>query len=214
VLGTLSKREKSNWRSLAKSSQTCTSLRCTGLSDVHWTVSGAQVGSPSEHASLGKNSTRRGYNSPDCPMCTRLSGEPVEPTPTVGSAISGRRMDFANGHQAAPDCPVRPQTEGNYSLLNGAPTAPSCLGAIKGTPRRMEQYTKHVLNILRCRDFAFTHLVHCDRDSSTLMSCNSAMLLSCARSCLVCVGAVTLALVCVDFPSLLLYSIDIILCKA
>jgi hypothetical protein len=36
--------------------------------------------------------------------------------------------------------------------------APSCLGAIKGTHRRMEQYTKHLLNILRRRDFAFTHL--------------------------------------------------------
>jgi hypothetical protein len=26
-------------------------------------------------------------------------------------------------------------------------TAPSCLGAIKGTPRRMEEYTKHSLSI-------------------------------------------------------------------
>jgi hypothetical protein len=36
---------KLDWRSLAKSSQTCTSLRCTGLSSVHRTVSGAQAGS-------------------------------------------------------------------------------------------------------------------------------------------------------------------------
>jgi hypothetical protein len=142
-------------------------------------------------------------------------------TPTVGSAISLRRVDFANGHQAAPDypmchgdraatvvlsrkgrksrivhCPVRPRTEGNYGLPNRAPTTPSCLGAIKGTLRRMEQYIKHLLNILKYRDFAFTHLVHYDRDSSTFLSCNSAVLLSCARSCLVCVLMLQLSLLC------------------
>ena len=37
---------------------------------------------------------------------TRLSGVTVAPGPTVGSAISGRRVDFAKGHQAASDCPV------------------------------------------------------------------------------------------------------------
>jgi hypothetical protein len=34
----------------------------------------------------------------------------------------------------APDYPVRPVTEGNHSLPNGAPTAPRSLWAIKGTP--------------------------------------------------------------------------------
>jgi hypothetical protein len=67
-------------------------------------------------------------------------------------------------YDEAQDCPVRPRIEGKYCLLNGAPTAPSYLGAIKGTPRRMEQYTKHLLNILRCRDLAFAHLIHCVRD--------------------------------------------------
>jgi hypothetical protein len=47
----------------------------------------------------------------------------------------------------APDCPVHPRTEGNQSLPNGILTTPSCLGAIKGTSRRMEQYTKPSLNI-------------------------------------------------------------------
>jgi hypothetical protein len=106
VLGTLLKRDKSDWRSLAKSSQTCTSLRCTGLSGVHRAVSGAQAGSPVEQAALGKNLAHRGYNSPDCPVCTGLSGEPVAPTPTVNNAISGRCVDFANSHQGALDCPV------------------------------------------------------------------------------------------------------------
>jgi hypothetical protein len=89
------------------------------------------------------------------------------------------------------------RTEGNYGLPNGVSTAPSCLGAIKGTPRRMEQYTKHPLNILRRQDFVFMHLVHRDRDSSTFLSCNSVVLVSCARSCLVCVLVLQLSLLCV-----------------
>jgi hypothetical protein len=44
---------------------------------------------------------------------------------------------------------------------NGAPTAPSCLGATKGTPWRMEQNTKPPLNILRRLDSASTHSDHC-----------------------------------------------------
>jgi hypothetical protein len=145
-------------------------------------------------------------------VCTGLSGESAAPTPTVGRAISERHEDITNGHQVAPNCPVchggpmattigfarkgrksctvqcpvRPWTEGNYGLPNGAPTAPSCLGAMNENPRCMEQHTKHPLNILRCRDFAGTHLVHYDKDSSTSLSCKSAVLLSCARSCLVC----------------------------
>jgi hypothetical protein len=54
----------------------------------------------------------------------------------------------------APDCPVGPWIEDNQGLPNGAPTAPRTLGAIKGTPRRMEQNTKHPLNILQYRDTA------------------------------------------------------------
>jgi hypothetical protein len=38
----------------------------------------------------------------------------------------------------APDCPVRQPAEGKNCLPNGVPTAHSYLGAIKGTPRRME----------------------------------------------------------------------------
>jgi hypothetical protein len=186
---------------------------------VHRTVSGAQAGACDELAALGKSWGSHDYNSLDCLVCTGLSGEPAAPVPTVGSAISERRVARANGHKAAPNCPVchrtvrcakgvmaamvgfarkgrrshtvhcpvRPRTEGNYCLPNEAPTVPSCLGAIKGTPRCMEQYTKHLLNILKCRDLAFTHLIHCDRDSSTFLSCNSVVLLLCARSRLVCV---------------------------
>jgi hypothetical protein len=40
------------------------------------------------------------------------------------------------------------------------PTAPSCLGAIKGTPRCMEEDTKLTRNLIRHLDFAFTQSDH------------------------------------------------------
>jgi hypothetical protein len=112
-----------------------------------------------------------------------------------------RRSEGRNGQKVTPDCSVRPWTEGNQSLPNRVQTTPSCLGAIKGTPRRMEHNTKHPLNILRRWDFAYTHLFHCDWDSSTSLSCNSTVLLSCARSCLVCVCCCNShSYVCCYFP--------------
>jgi hypothetical protein len=92
---------------------------------------------------------------------------------TVSSVPSGPRVQrsalpkkeanpalFMSG--GAPDCPIRQWTEGKNCLPNGVPTAPSCLGAIKGTPRHMEQNIKPLLNILRRLDSASTHLNHCD----------------------------------------------------
>jgi hypothetical protein len=92
---------------------------------------------------------------------------------TVSSVPSGSRVQrlaspkkeanhalFMSG--GAPDCPIRQWTEGKNCLPNGVPTAPSCLGAIKGTPRHMEQNTKPLLNILRRLDSASTHPNHCD----------------------------------------------------
>jgi hypothetical protein len=149
------------------------SVRCARLALANSLLSGIQ-------------SAAYGYNSPDCSMCTGLSGEP-----TVGRA-NGRLRDLretrgrANGREGAPDCPVctgqcpvrqrlqgcqrsaSPNKEGNphRTVSGGAPdcpvrqategknclpgmhsTAPSCLGAIKGTPRRMEENTKHSLSI-------------------------------------------------------------------
>jgi hypothetical protein len=78
--------------------------------------------------------------------------------------------------RCAPDSPVHPRTEGNQCLPNRALTAPRSLGAIKGTPRRMELNTKHPLNILQQRDSTNTQSFHCDRDLNTSLSCNSAVL--------------------------------------
>jgi hypothetical protein len=72
---------------------------CTGQCPVCQTGSG-------ELAALGNKITAYGYNSPDYPVCTGLSGKP-----TVGRA-NGRLRDSrkarggANGREGAPDCPV------------------------------------------------------------------------------------------------------------
>jgi hypothetical protein len=68
----------------------------------------------------------------------------------------------------APDCLVHHSTEGKNCLPIGSPTTPSYLRAIKGTPRRMEQDTKHSLIILRHLDSTATHSDCCIRDLSTI----------------------------------------------
>jgi hypothetical protein len=95
---------------------------------------------------------------------------------TVGCARYGRRS--RTGHEqwlsgGAPDCPVHHSTEGRNCLPSWSPTAPSCLGAIKGTPRRMEQHTKHSLSKLRHPDSAPTHLLRCVSGLSSIRVVNS-----------------------------------------
>jgi hypothetical protein len=142
--------EKNNWKCLGSSSQDSAQSGSTGQCPVR------RAGS-CELAALGNSSAVYDYNSPDCPMCTGLSGEP-----TVGRA-NGRLRDpretrgRANGREGAPDCPVRQATEGKICLPGLLSTVPSCLGAIKGTPRRMEENTKHSLSTL---DHSHSVLVH------------------------------------------------------
>jgi hypothetical protein len=81
---------------------------------------------------------------------------------TIVYARIGRRS--RTGHKqwlsgGAPDCPVHHPAEGNFGLPCWPPTAPSCLGAIKGTPRRMEESSKHSRNILSLQDSDFAHLI-------------------------------------------------------
>jgi hypothetical protein len=181
VLWIFSKWEKLNWRSLAKASQTCISLRRTGLSGVHRTVSGAQAGTLGEKAALGKKTGRCGYNSPDCPVGHEASGWQRSPSPNKEENRALFTVRWCTGLSGAPT--DRRQPEPSKWNSNG----PSCLGAIKGTPRRMEQDTKHPLNILQRLDFASAHLIHCDRDLSTFLSCDSVALFCVLSFWLVCV---------------------------
>jgi hypothetical protein len=57
---------------------------------------------------------------------------------------------------------VRQATEGKNCLPGMLSTAPSCLGAIKGTPRRMEEHTKHSPSISKHQDFNSAHSILCD----------------------------------------------------
>jgi hypothetical protein len=146
VLWTLSNREKSDWRSLAKSSKTCTSLRCTGQCPVPrlapWQTDRSWENT--EGAAAIIHQTVR--CAPDCSVCQSCA------QPMVDRAISGwhvaqptvrRRHQTvrcatwpmaSNGRlrqkrkeithcslsNGAPDCPVRPWTEGNQGLPIGA----------------------------------------------------------------------------------------------
>jgi hypothetical protein len=96
-----------------------------------------------------------------------VSGVPREPRAQRSASPekeTNRALFMSDG---ASHCPVHQPTEGKNCLLNGDPTAPSCLGAIKGTPRHMEQHTKPPLDILRHLDSANMHPDTCDRDLST-----------------------------------------------
>jgi hypothetical protein len=89
------------------------SVWSTGQCPVRQTSSG-------ELAALGNSPATYGYNSPDCPVCTGLSGEP-----TVGRA-NGRPRNpratrgRANGRKGAPDCPV---CTGHVRCANGSKAA-------------------------------------------------------------------------------------------
>jgi hypothetical protein len=90
---------------------------------------------------------------------------------TVGCAILGRRS--TPDHEqclsgGAPDCPVRHPTEGKNCLPRLPQTAPSYLGAIKGTPKRMEETHKHSLIISKHQDSILAHLILCDSDLSSI----------------------------------------------
>jgi hypothetical protein len=138
-----------------------------------------------ELAALGNKLTAYDYNSPDCPVSQRSAARSVRDTwPSQrsggGTGLSGvhwtvsgaptapRRQRSAsqekerNPHRTvsggAPDCPVLQATEGKNCLPGLLSTAPSCLGAIKGTPRRMEELTKHSLSTLDHSHSILAHL--------------------------------------------------------
>jgi hypothetical protein len=122
---------------------------------------------------------------------------------TVVCARKGRRsapdrLQWLSG--GAPDCPVRHLTEGNLSLPCWSPTAPICLGAIKGTPRHMEESPKHTLSILSLPHSVSAHL--CVSDLSSVLVVNSlCFILSSSLSLCACV----LLWICLCyFPPLLL----------
>jgi hypothetical protein len=111
-------------------------------------------------------------------------------------------------------CPVRHSTEGKDGLPSLPPTAPSCLRAIKVTPRRMEEPPKHSLSILRLPHSVSTHLIDCVSDLSSVRVVNSLCYVSSSSLGLcVCVCAADLCVVCVALLALLLCLLCDLYCK-
>jgi hypothetical protein len=150
----------------------------------------------------------RGHRTVRClPDSVRCANGPEAATSTAPVLESNRAPDSYS------DCPVHHTTAGKISLPWLSSTAPNCLGAIKGTRRRMEESLKHSLSILRHPDSVPAHSFRCVRDLSSIrvkdsMCCHlSSSLLLCAWVCC------DLCLVCVAHPNLTLCSHCDLCCK-
>jgi hypothetical protein len=98
-----------------------------------------------------------------------MSGAPMALNLQRSTSPNQERNPHQTVSGGAPDCPVRQATEGKNCLPAMLSTAPSCLGAIKGTPRRMEEYTKHPLSIVDHSHFILAHLVDILSDLSSVL---------------------------------------------
>jgi hypothetical protein len=111
------KQEKSNWREIALFQPKPAQSGCTGLSGgAPDSVRCARLALANSLLS-GIQSAAYGYNSPDCPVCTGLSGEPTSAGPTVGCAIRAR-------HVAEPTVGRGTGLSGVHRTVSGTPTAP------------------------------------------------------------------------------------------
>jgi hypothetical protein len=137
------------------------------------------------------------------PDSVRCANQPE--VATVGYARNGRKSrtrheQWLSG--GAPDCPVRHPTEGKICLPRIPPTAPSCLRAIKGTSRRMEESHKHTLSILSLPHSVSAHLIDFVSDLSSVLVVNSLCFI--VSSSLGLCACVLLRICVCCFPSLLL----------
>jgi hypothetical protein len=138
------------------------SVRCARLTLVNWLLSGLRRWRTAiNHRTVwwctglsGEPTVRWANDRPHNPCATRgqsqrseggtgLSGVSGAPT-ALNRQRSASPKKERNRHRTvsggAPDCTVRQATEGKNCLPEMLSTAPICLGAIKGTPRRMEEH--------------------------------------------------------------------------
>jgi hypothetical protein len=111
--------------------------------------------------------------APDCPVCTGhvrcANGSQISNGLQRSAAPVKETNRAPDSVRCAPDCPVPPSTEGTDGLLKLLSTAPSCLGAIKGAPRRMEEIHKQPLSILDHPHSVFAQLFVILSDSSSVL---------------------------------------------
>jgi hypothetical protein len=112
------KQGKTNWREIALFQPKPALSGCTGQCLVCQASSG-------ELGALENKLTAYDYNSPDCPVCTGLSGEP-----TVGRANS-RLRDL-------------PETHGGANGREGAPDSVRCANGSKAANGRLRQIRKEI----------------------------------------------------------------------
>jgi hypothetical protein len=146
---------------------------------------GPTVGRGIRARRVAEPTVRRGHRTVRCANGSESA--------TVGFAKGGKK--------SAPDCPVRQATEGKNCLPGMLSTAPSCLGAIKGTPRRMEEDTKYSLSIVDHSHFIRAHLFDILSDLSSVLERTSRYCLELKSWSCVCVLAVDLSVL---LPSLTL----------
>ena len=101
-----------------------------------------------------------------------VSGAPTAPNLQRSAALEQERNLHRTVSGGAPDCPVHQSTEGKICFPGLLSTAPSCLGAIKGTPRRMEESSKHTLSILNHSHSVFAHSIDFLSDLSSVLVVN------------------------------------------
>jgi hypothetical protein len=114
---------------------------------------------------LKRVSERNTGCAPDSVRCANGSKSSTVGCTNLGKQSAPDCEQWMSG--GAPDCPVHHPTEGMICLPGLPPTAPSCLRAIKGTPRRMEEDTKHSLIIPKHQDSILAHLIRCDSNLSS-----------------------------------------------
>jgi hypothetical protein len=147
---------------------------CTRLSGEP-TAASATVGHAIRGRRVARSNGRLGAS--DCPMCTGQC--PVrQPAQSCNGRLRQIRKENRTGHATVT---VRwctglsgaPPTEGKNCLPCWLPTAPSCLGAIKGTPRRMEETIKKSLSISKSPHSVSAHLIDRVSDLSSVLAVNS-----------------------------------------
>jgi hypothetical protein len=97
---------------------------------------------------------------------------------------------------------VRHPTEGKNCLPYWPPMTPSCLGDIKGTPRRIEESPKHSLSNLILPHSVSAHMIDHVSDLSSVLVVNSlCFILSSSLGLCACV---CYGFVCAALPTLTL----------
>jgi hypothetical protein len=128
---------------------------CTGLSGE------PTVGRVIRARRMAGPTVRRGHRTVSG-VHQAVSGAPTALNLQRSASPKKERNPHRTVSDGAPDCPVRQATEGKNCLLGMLLTTPSCLGAIKGTSRHMEEHTKHSLSIHKHQDSNFAHSILCD----------------------------------------------------